>query len=234
MTKKRRGGRRRSGTPHRLQPLPRLETPEGDPMVFAIATYRNSAPDEVRRLLTQAADFDLNDELVPEADGSLEFPWLETRSGAPRFPEPMGQRVLALLTLTPATLRVGTFSMERLAGCQRRLEELLGDRIELEDVDFQPVESVLRRPVAGPEPELAVPPPEVVAEIEEKMILQWLDESIPALDGLTPREAARTPEGRQKLLALFDYIDRQQARLERPPGMFSPDYNKAKKMLGLE
>jgi hypothetical protein len=35
-------------------------------------------------------------------------------------------------------------------------------------------------------------------------------------------------------LDLLDYIERQQARMSPVPGMFSPDYRKAKKMLGLE
>jgi len=66
------------------------------------------------------------------------------------------------------------------------------------------------------------------------MIRQWLDESIPALGGLTPREAAQSAEGRELLEDLFDYMARDQARRKMPPGMFSPDYRKAKKMLGLE
>jgi hypothetical protein len=66
------------------------------------------------------------------------------------------------------------------------------------------------------------------------MIRQWLEESIPALGGLTPREAVRTAKGRKLLVALFEYIERQQEEHPPPPGMFSPDYRKAKKMLGME
>jgi hypothetical protein len=51
---------------------------------------------------------------------------------------------------------------------------------------------------------------------------------------MTPHEAVKTPEGRQMVLALLDYIERQQASHPPPPGMFSPDYRKVKKMLGLE
>jgi hypothetical protein len=66
------------------------------------------------------------------------------------------------------------------------------------------------------------------------MIRYRLDESIPALGRLTPREAAKTPEGRQRLLSRFDYIAREQGRRKMRPGMLAPDYGKAKKLLELE
>ena len=77
-------------------------------------------------------------------------------------------------------------------------------------------------------------PPGLLAEIEEKMLRQWIDDSIPALGGQTPRQAVKTPEGRRQVLDLIEYIGETQGRGPRPPGMFSPDYRKAKKMLGLE
>ena len=45
---------------------------------------------------------------------------------------------------------------------------------------------------------------------------------------------AETLEGRQKVLDLLDYIERQYPRETRPPGAMSPDYGKAREMLGLE
>jgi len=66
------------------------------------------------------------------------------------------------------------------------------------------------------------------------MLRQWIDESIPALDGLTPREAVKTPEGRQQVLALIEHSVQMQERLPKKPGFFAPDYRKVKEMLGLE
>ena len=66
------------------------------------------------------------------------------------------------------------------------------------------------------------------------MLRQWIDDAIPALGGLTPREAVKTPEGRQRVLELIEYITRDQARMRHAPGLFSPDYRKTRKMLGLE
>ena len=55
-----------------------------------------------------------------------------------------------------------------------------------------------------------------------------------SLGGLTPREAIKTLEGRQRVLQLIDGAGRMQKRLKEVPGMFAPDYRKVKKMLGLE
>jgi len=66
------------------------------------------------------------------------------------------------------------------------------------------------------------------------MLRQWIDESIPALGGLTPREAVKTPQGRQQVLALIEEAEAMQRRIKKEPGVFTPDYRKVKKMLGLE
>jgi hypothetical protein len=220
--------------PHRPSGIPQLVTPEGDPFLFASARYQHTSPQEIRRILSQASDFGLDDNLPPTPDGSVQFCWLEADSGAPALAEPLDRRILATLTLTPTTLTVETISRRRRRACRHRLEQLLGDRIQLLDMATRSAEQALREAGPLPQPEPLELPREVVAELEERMIRQWLDESIPALGGLTPREAAKTPEGRRRLDALFDYIARSQAGREMPPGMFSPDYRQAKKMLGLE
>ena len=76
--------------------------------------------------------------------------------------------------------------------------------------------------------------PEAIADLEEQMLRQWINESIPALGGMTPLEAVKTPEGRQMVLDLIDYIKRRQKKHSPPPGMVSPDPDKVKTMLGLE
>jgi len=126
-------------------------------------------------------------------------------------------------------------SPQRLDDCCQRLEQLLGDRIHLVGTEAKSVDRALResKPRAEPE-EPIIPPPEIVAELEEKMLRQWIDDSIPALGGLTPREAVKTSEGRKQVLELIDYSVQMQKAMPKTPGMFAPDYRKVKKMLGLE
>lgn len=60
--------------------------------------------------------------------------------------------------------------------------------------------------------------PEAVLELEEKMSrkfsAEWPDQSIPALDGLTPRQAAADPAARIKLEALLKGMEVHNARME--------------------
>ena len=126
-------------------------------------------------------------------------------------------------------------SEQRLVNCRKRLEELLGDRIRLARTSTRSAAQALseRAPQAEPPGEPFVPPPEVLAQIEEQMLRQWISEPIPALGGLTPLEAVKTPEGRQRVLGLIDEAERMQRLYKKGPG-FAPDYRKTKKMLGLE
>ena len=203
-------------------------------MVFATVSYTHAAWDEIRRILREADDFDLDDESRSAPDGSIQFAWFETRPGAAPPAGPFDRRILATLTLTPALLKVETTSRRRRRACHRRLEALLGDRISLTGMETKSVGERLLDPSHEPEPEPIILPPDAIAELEDRMIRQWLDESIPALGGLTPREAAKTPDGRERLLTLFGYIAREQGQRAMPPGMFAPDYRKAKKLLGLD
>jgi hypothetical protein len=241
MTKKKRKRRpashrqpRHRTTPRRPPGRPILVTPEGDLVVFCSAQYRHAAMEEIWQILRPEADFDLDDDLEPGPDGALQFEWYETEPGMPPPSDPLERRILATLTLTPATLEVETMSEQRLDRFRRRLEGLLGDRVYLAHTRTQSVEQALAEGPPEDAPEPLVLPPEAIAELEERMLRRWIDESIPALGGMTPREAVRTPEGRQMVMDLLDYIERQQARYPPSPRGFSPDYRKVIKMLGLE
>jgi len=236
--KKRRKRRARPRKPARFRRPAggiQLVTPEGDALVFTSAHYQHAALEESRQILKQADDFGIDDDLEPEPDGSLHFPWFETGPGAGSQPTPLGQRVLVNLTLTLTTLEVEAMSQQRLDDCGQRLEQLLGDRIHLIGTKAKSVGQALRESKPRAETkEPVMPPPEVIAELEEKMLRQWIDASIPALDGLTPREAVKTPEGRRRVLELIDEAGRLQKMVRKTPRTFAPDYRKVKKMLGLE
>jgi hypothetical protein len=52
----------------------------------------------------------------------------------------------------------------------------------------------------------------VVRELKERHYTQWLNDAIPALGGKTPREAARTKSGRERLKTLLDDIELSESR----------------------
>lgn len=88
------------------------------------------------------------------------------------------------------------------------------DRVLAELGRLDPAMTVLeesRRPISEvtpPSRELLEPDdPEMIAAMEEFMRdyeTRWLDESIPALNGLTPRQAADDPTRRGDLIKLLD------------------------------
>jgi hypothetical protein len=71
--------------------------------------------------------------------------------------------------------------------------------------------------------------PEIVAQIQEDMEQRWLDESVPALGGVTPRQAADDPTRRDDLIRLIDGFP------EPEPGsaVFSFRPDRLRKLLGL-
>lgn len=63
------------------------------------------------------------------------------------------------------------------------------------------------------------PDQDLEAQVESEMANyyeKWLDESIPALSGKTPREAVRTAAGRRELELLFQYIRTQPSTMPFP------------------
>jgi hypothetical protein len=229
----RKSGQSRKPRFHSPTGLPRLTTPEGHEVVFVTARYRHDAPDEIHRILGETKDFGFDEDVEPDEDGSYNFPWYETRPEA-RPPIVGGRRVLAILALTPKALPVETPSRERMKACRSRLEQLLGKHIHFVETRERSVEQALQemelQPPSSPPVEL---PPEMVAEMDERIVRQWIDESIPALGGLSPREAVKTEEGRAQVLALIDQAAQMRKRARNGPGSM-PDYTKAKEMLGLE
>ncbi|MDF2867476.1 MAG: hypothetical protein K0S11_946 [Gammaproteobacteria bacterium] len=60
----------------------------------------------------------------------------------------------------------------------------------------------------------------------------WLDESIPALDNQTPREAAKTKDGREKLEALLLHYERHD--VEKANNLFKTDIADLRAKLSLD
>jgi hypothetical protein len=59
---------------------------------------------------------------------------------------------------------------------------------------------------------------------------RWLDESVPALGGSTPRQAAADPTRREDLIALLRSFDRMPA----PPGAITMRPDVLRRHLGIE
>ena len=173
---------------------PAMRTREDEPIVFCEAVVEVPDTGAARRLLDGRYRRDEPNEWV-------EMHTLED-----------GDDILrATITLDGRRLTVETMSEERLdRALSVVLEEIEGAAlIEDERRPFDP------RRLSGDA--MLTPPevpdhPELQAHLEEwrdRMEVRWCDESIPALAGLTPREAAADPTRREtleRLLASFDRL----------------------------
>ena len=86
-------------------------------------------------------------------------------------------------------------------------------------------------PPEAPRPE--EPPPEIRAllrEFKQQHMSHWLDENIPALDGLTPREAVARPESRTKLDLLLRDMEFRESLL---PAEERFDVDRIREQLGI-
>jgi len=140
--------------------------------------------------------------------------------GGEGVPEPMGGEPLRVNG--GGTLKLETNSRERADGLRSLVEERLGLLVTFRVREhMDPVAQL-----AGNEDRLARPddpPPAEVVEVMRKLQAEhyrrWLDESIPALGGLTPREAARRKGAPRReldvLLAEMEHCEAGRPEAER-------------------
>jgi hypothetical protein len=206
-------------------PLPVLQNTESEPLALITATYRLPDPDEAAAALGRKL----------REDGEGRF--VEWYEGHGR------EWIRGSITIAGDIATLDTNSVKRAARLERTLlraapgarlikREERGLEEMLADAGSQP------RP-AGPgadeallagNPEIA----EAMAEAMRSFEDQWLDESIPALGGLTPRQAAADRDARRELDALLkdmEWSDRRAGPRRANQGGMNPARLRA--LLGL-
>ncbi len=209
---------------------PVILTPEGDPIEFGVIRFRLT--DRKTALARLNAIPEIQPE-NPDADGRsvLRYVWLESVEGSMWRTPPKAEgitnfsfqmtpdgrggmeskRILGSLRVSRGVLELECLSRERLEGGRTLISKLLRGAAEAEPGIHPP------RP-AGRSEEGAEISPETVREIEDKMrrkfSAEWPDQSLPALNGLTPRQAAADPAARIQLEALLKGMEVRNARIE--------------------
>lgn len=215
---------------------PALHTPEGHPVMLGRLRYEIRHLSRLLAALSTAADFEETTERDDPA-GTRHFAWLRT-GPANRWvkegpqpehgvmvttqrmedPQTPGVTSLATLTVERDRLTVEAFSAERLAWVKGRLAELAGEALSLRaDVVEDPWRKIgATTRSEGPPKESAEIAPEVQARFLAQSLHRhykgWLDDAIPALEGTTPRSAAKDPLLRPKLIQLLREHENQQDR----------------------
>lgn len=143
---------------------------------------------------------------------------------------------LGTVTLTSKRLELWCTSKERLDRGKKRLDEILDNEIQhridtYEDIVKKARESSQKVPSVekAEMPEKFYP---VFSKVMEDWVTKWIEEKIPALDGKTPREAVKTPEGREKVEELLKDWENMEER-KRRGGEPYIDINILRQMLNL-
>ena len=190
----------------RVRPLPRLVTPEGDPIVLARVVF------DVRDRAALRAALEAGRDLSRQDDGS--YVWLADKGEK-------SARNLGVVVLQRNRLVFEVISRSRAERGRTMVEALAGVAVSYRATSFEDVDQAIARererpPRRTPSSEV---PPEVQAELIGQFLEQhyagWLDTPLPALDGRTPREAAALKSARPKLISLLKHMESSSDRDRR-------------------
>jgi hypothetical protein len=146
-----------------------------------------------------------------------------------------GNTILGRVRLTAAGLALETNSLARADRLRKRVEAACGDLLAHRAREHTSPDALVDSPTEDVrEPEEPSPPPEVeraLAEWLEHYYAAWVDQAVPALGDMTPREAARTRDGRERLDVLLKDMENRAARW---PHGGQPNVGRLRAQLGME
>jgi hypothetical protein len=200
----------------RNAPPPTLTNTDGDLISPTTDHFDILTPDR-SSLLTSLASFQGAHEPEP-APKSGEV-WIEiTKHGNAKMQ--WDNTIIGRIVIAGKRMRVESNSARRADSLKATLVSHLGELVKhrLRDEASQDELFRLVESMPGREGEIRVPPPteEMTAILrahKERYMSAWPDMEIPALGGLTPREAAKSPRSRADLELLVREMEMQEARL---------------------
>jgi hypothetical protein len=176
---------------------PRMCNMDGHDLIFHTASFVVNDPAAVRKALHLRKDVDFDED-------NDEFVW--TRATGPAAEKLGGPVTLGRIELIDSELILTTNSAQRYVEARGWLENLPGVRFEnLTTRTAEEARNDLRPDEMMPEEPLEVTP-EMTAELQamlDRQYMNWIDMSLPILDGKSPRQACRTEAGRQQVITLI-------------------------------
>ena len=226
-------------------PLPVLQNTDGDPLELTTLTYElgvtvAEAVERLTPLATLRGDVYLADE-VRDATGGLMAATLTWIKAGNRKHKDWDNTTLGTLRLDDSGLVVEVNSARRRRRIEKEIAKCLGSAATLVDTTITDLAEALERrresrsiaPRAWSTPADSPRSPElqaIEAELARKHWDAWLDTKVPALGNRTPRQAAKTASGRERLEALLaDYSQKSVSGRNA----FEPDIGTLKRKLGL-
>ena len=189
----------------------RVVNTAGDALLLSKAIYK------ILDKPAMLASFENSPALVHEQDkhGSKRFTWMETPVS-----EGKSRLVLGSLRIEGDRLILECNSRQRLEQGASLIAGLAGGAVEEKGREYQGLRSAMDEYASSPPapPEKTIPP-EVERRLLEECMAQhyssWPDTSLPALGGMTPRQAAERPEERERLVDLLKTMENGEDRKRR-------------------
>ncbi len=218
---------------------PEMANTDGDPLAFItdrfdFPTARRAAVITALGALSGAGPVMQNDEgteiviTKPSADGR--------QPGLPAS-MPFQETMIARIEVLKTHLLVETNSTVRADTLKALISSALGTLARFrirEEADLQGLmEDARQAQQSGqlpPPPEQSPEMDEVMRQFREQYMQGWLDDNIPALGGLTPRQAAADPKHHAALKSLLRDVEYHESRL---PATQQCDMKKLRKLLGM-
>jgi hypothetical protein len=226
--------------------LPTLQNTDGDPIEMTTMTYELSitaaeAFERLRPLATLRGEAHIHDERYDTA-GRIEavvLTWLKagnrkhkdwdnTTLGTLRLD---GSRLVIEVNSAQRRKRIGKEILKRFGSTATLVETTTSDIVkELQERRARGRDTTGESTTFSSEPERTPEIQALEAELMQKHLDAWIDTKVPALGNRTPRQAAKTAKGRERLEALL--TDFARSAEQRSSG-FRPDVGDLRRRLGL-
>ncbi|MBU1170347.1 MAG: SEC-C domain-containing protein [Proteobacteria bacterium] len=202
---------------HSLHTMPQLCNTDGHPLEFHRLIYEVASADEAFNklcgLCVTLTPEELYDDAECDESGRIrhaEFPW--DRLGHTKSPA-MPNTVLGRIMIDNHRLTAEANSAERSQELRREIDFRLGDCARFKVDEIQDINSMMSQDPTGDfEPKYSKEHNELIQnpEVQERLVemigahwKSWVDETIPALGSITPREAVKTADGLEAVEALL-------------------------------
>jgi SEC-C motif-containing protein len=226
--------------------LPELRNTDGDPiemttMTYELAVTTAEAAEHLRPLATLGDDVHIDGETF-DSSGALTAATLSWIKPGNRKNKDWDNTILGNLRLDGSQLIVEANSARRRDRIVKEIAKRLGSGATLVETKVTDVVKELknRRAAQRSEDVAATPIPPDAERTSELKALEaeflrkhwdaWIDTKVPALGNRTPRQAAKTPRGRERLEALLSDYERS---AKRSRSAFVPDIAELRRILGL-
>jgi len=213
--------------------MPQLQNTDGDPLelqrlVFEIASPQ-AAFDALAHLAFQTTRAELLEDATLDADGALTAVQIDWAKAGNSKHEEWTNTILGHIEIDGTRLVAQVNSAKRAREFLGLVQEALGSHARYRITEIQSTEKMLeemraqrelgQKPPPDPEQVALMANPQVRDQLRRMMSAhfeKWVDTKIPALDGLTPMEAIRTPAGKEKVAALVLDAEWHARKMESP------------------